>query len=191
MLIFSRLLRFALLGLVIGMGVLALILSAGAANPPRLGILRQTLEPLPDLSLPLKGETLSNQGLFLPNSAFTVEISGALSSETNPLAGWGLVFFDSGGQELWRVLITGDAYYRLLPFQPDSISFFHLRPPGQENLIRLDFSPQGESILRLDQEIAWKGTLPQAATAQIIVIAAPEGRSGGYLQVSFVGVYHP
>lgn len=190
MLIFSRLLRVALLGLVIGIGVLALILSAGAANPPRMGILRQTLEPLPPLSLPLKGEYVSDQGLFLPASAYTVEISAVLSSETDPLASWGLVFFDSDGHELWRLLITGDAYYRLPPFQPDSTSFFHLRPPGQENLIRLDFSLQGESVLRLDQEIAWKGTLPQATKVQIIVIAAPEGRSSGALQVKFAGLYH-
>lgn len=189
-LIFSRLLRFALLGLVIGIGVLALILSAGAADPPRVGILRQTLEPVSAFSLPLKGEYLSDQGIFLPASAYTVEIGAVLSSEADPLVSWGLVFFDSDGRELWRLLITGDAYYRLPPFQPDSTSFFHLRPPGQENLIRLDFWPHGESVLRLDQEIAWKGTLPQATKAQIIVIAAPEGRSGGALQVKFAGVYH-
>ncbi len=51
------------------------------------------------------------------------------------------------------------------PFQADSIPFIHIRP--ESNTIALSVESGGQATLRINDEIAWRGTIPESHTAVV------------------------
>lgn len=152
-----NLVRAGLVTLVAGGAALAIVLSAGAADPPRAGPLQ------------LAGQ---RDSIPLPAAPYTLEAACTLPPEGDPLAWWGVQLeIETGGEAgtvLYSAQISADAYFRLPPFQPDATEFHHIRPPGQANEIVVSVAVSGAAEVRVNHEIAWRGQLALATLARIV-----------------------
>jgi len=151
--------RLALIGLVLAGAALAVILAAGAANPPLAGPLCvEHVNPAPETTI------------TLPPPPYTLLIDGAISGEWR--AWWGIAIDASPPV---RITITADAYFRVEPVLTDATSFFHIRPPGQNNQLYLDVRRSGQAELRINEEIAWQGTFTQLGAARSAHLVSGDG----------------
>jgi hypothetical protein len=145
-----RLAFFAILG---GGLALSAALAFGLADPPRYGRLyaetRDAAAAVP-----------------LPQGAFTLMVLGEWSETASPLDSWHVVFEAADGTVLFMLSVHGDASFSLAPLQPDALGFVHLRRPPEANAIYLHLTADGAEV-RLNREIAWRGSLPTAGSVRI------------------------
>lgn len=142
------------LWIIIGIGIMgAVALAAGAANPPKAG---SRVVQIP------AGTT----EIALPDPPYTLELAGTLPADSDPLAAWGATL--TGSSTILRVQVNGFGFFSVTPGQPDFTPFIHLRPAGKLNTIRLDVEPTWETILRLNDEIAWRGKIAAVQRAKLI-----------------------
>lgn len=78
--------------------------------------------------------------------------------------------FGVGAKKL-LILLNGYGFFSVLPFQPDFTPFIHIRTNGESNKITLDVGKSGDTVLRINDEIAWKGLIPP--TRFVAVLSAP------------------
>jgi len=215
---------------VIAIGVLALVvLASGAADPPRAG--------------PLIYQSTNATSIPLPNTPYTLEVTGRFSQTADPTSSWGIeltdppltpalfpqpaknavlaegkgaipvildvssIFDDNqfarntlntlpnttnkyasfmvsqaplslrlrGGKGMGVAegtaplcfLLNGYGFFAIPPLQPDFTPFIHIRTHGESNKLTLNVGNDGQSVLRINDEIAWKGIIPPAHTAVI------------------------
>ncbi len=147
--------------LVAGLATLV-VLAGGAADPSRAG--------------PLVYQSESASIIPLPTGPYTLEVTGRFTQTTDPAAVWGVELTDSNVTPLsnsspvsvpLRILINGYGFFALPPLQPDFTPFIHIRTHGESNKLSLNVGNGGEDVLRINDEIAWKGNMPPARSAAI------------------------
>jgi hypothetical protein len=126
----------------------ALILRLGVADPPYAGN-RSTFLPL--IELQNKAEAV----LKLPAPPFTVEASAIFPAH----AVWQFVLADSKQTALQFELYDDGTYTIRRPVEVLRAGFPHLRGAGERMRVRIDVTTTGETVLRFNNEIAWRGTL--------------------------------
>ncbi len=147
--------------LVAGLATLV-VLAGGAADPARAG--------------PLVFQSESANIILLPTGPYTLEVTGRFTQTTDPAAVWGVELTDSNVIPLsnsspvsvpLRILINGYSFFALPPLQPDFTPFIHIRIHGESNKLTLNVGNGGAGVLRINDEIAWKGIVPPAHSAAI------------------------
>ncbi len=135
----------------------ALLLAAGAANPPYAGPLRwHTVSPAGWASLPAApGLTRLEAPRAPARLPVTFEISVGAAA---PGAVWGLWL--GAADSVWQALVSADGYLSLAADgQQHWFEFMHIRPAAP-NRLYLHLDRAGSAVLRVNDEIAWAGTLP-------------------------------
>jgi hypothetical protein len=176
---------------VIGVGlVTAVLLSGGAADPPRAGRLIWQAGPLPDAVTSVYHSTTIGSPVDLPARPYTLEVTGQLAAGSDPAASWGIACdtAESAGPP-FSIVLDGQGFFSFPPFQPDSVPFIHIRPAGESNKLALNVEASGQATLRINDEIAWRGVIPDARRAQIVLVG---GRAtSSRLAVQRVALYAP
>jgi hypothetical protein len=176
---------------VIGVGlVTAVLLSGGAADPPRAGRLIWQAGPLPDAAASVYYSTVVGGPVDLPARPYTLEVAGQLAAGSDPAASWGIACDtgESAGPP-FSITLDGQGFFSFPPFQPDSVPFIHIRPAGESNKLALNVEASGQATLRINDEIAWRGAVPDARRAQIVLVG---GRAtSSRLVVQRVALYAP
>lgn len=148
-----RLVLAALALTIIGGIALASILLAGAANPPYAP--RLALDVTPHAAMPLVSPDTYFVGDLSPNQLpITIEASARSARES----AWGIWISASG--TLYPLRLRADGYFSR-HFSSGWQNFLHIQPTT--NTLYLYVDPQGNSVFRINHEIAWTGTLPTAA----------------------------
>ncbi len=125
----------------------AILLTGGAADPPRAGPLRWSVEALP-------GDCLHVDGLSLPalSPPFTLESVAEAQNGPDTFTSWGVWLGSPEAGPRWEVLPPG--YYR---HDGQTIPFHHVR--AGQNELRLDVLSGGRYVLRLNRERAAEGEI--------------------------------
>ena len=176
---------------VIGIGlVTAVLLSGGAADPPRAGGLIWQAGPLPDAVASVYYSTIVGSSIDLPARPYTLEVTGQLAAGSDPAASWGITCdtAETTGSP-FSILLDGQGFFSVPPFQPDSMPFIHIHLVGQSNKLTLNVEESGQATLRINDEIAWRGTIPDARHAQIVLIGGSGTNSR--LSVLWLALYAP
>jgi len=177
------------LGITIAGGLIAVIvLAAGAADPPRAGPRRyenSTAHTL--IARANSGTQFEPESVVLPNGAFTLEVSGRLSPDSDPSAAWGIELSDD--QTRYSALLNGFRQYAVMPSQPDFAPFIHVRADGESNKITLDVRGDSSATMRINDEVAWTGRIGAVRSAHIQVIGGLDKSAA--LTVEGVAVYAP
>lgn len=177
--------RLLFAGVIVGGVVAVALLSAGMADPPRVGPL--AWDNSSSISVDLAPHyTIAQVGnpVALP-PIYTLEISATLSGD--PSASWRVNFLDSAERVLFAVTVDGQQFYTVPPFAPDSIPFIHLR--SDSNTLSWTTEANGRAILHINEEIAWHGFAPSAVTAQISAVG---GRTQlAHLVINQIALYAP
>lgn len=171
--------------------LLAVLLRNGAADPPRAGPLVWQRGPLPTLHVSPNYTTVETDTIPLFRVPYTLEIAGRFSADTDPAAAWGITFDQSSDQSdapPFEIAIIGQRFFAVLPASPDSLPFIHIRPLGAVNRLRLDVDSAGQGILRINDEVAWRGLVPAARSARITLRSR---KAPANLDVERVAVYAP
>jgi hypothetical protein len=126
----------------------AILLSLGGADPPRAGTQRDSIPRSTLIEQP-------EHTLTLPALPFTVETSAIF-----PTGAVWLFDLNASDQRIFRLEVYGDGTYTLrAPVEALRVGFPHLRGAGERMRIRVDMAANGETILRLNSEVAWRGVL--------------------------------
>jgi hypothetical protein len=176
---------------VIGIGlVTAVLLSGGAADPPRAGGLIWQAGPLPDAVASVYYSTIVGSPIDLPARPYTLEVTGQLAAGSDPAASWGITCdtAETTGSP-FSILLDGQGFFSFPPFQPDLMPFMHIKPVGEANKFALNVEATGRATLRINDESAWRGAIPDARRAQIVLIGS-RGTSSR-LAVQRVALYAP
>lgn len=139
-----RLAVLSLIGVALIGLVGAILLAGGAADPPRAGPLRWSVEA--PLAACLDVEGLQLPRLSLP---FTLELAAEAQNGPDTLVSWGVWLESPEAGLRWEVLPPG--YYR---YGEQTIPFHHIHAGWNE--LRLDMA-EGRSVLRLNRERAAEG----------------------------------
>ncbi|MCC7449729.1 MAG: hypothetical protein IT324_20080 [Anaerolineae bacterium] len=152
------------LGAVVGLGLFVLVvLAGGAADPPRAGSLVWSAGPLPETPLPVDYTIPTT--LTAP---YTLEVEGQFSAGSDPNALWEIIGETLGKPSpQFAIVLRHHCFFAVLPMQPDSIPFIHIRPAGEINKLSLDVAADQQATLRINDEIAWRGVIPAVPTATI------------------------
>jgi hypothetical protein len=185
---------------VIALGIITVIaLAGGTADPPRAGPLIYRSDKADNIPLPSSPYTLEVIGHLSttsdPGAAWGIEITGVvakgasinigspslLAERGSPLGSLdGLLaqpLFDPKGRGevniSLRILLNGYGFFAVLPSQPDFTPFIHIHIHGESNKLTLNVGKDGQSVLRINDEIAWKGIIPHArsSAARLIIPA--------------------
>lgn len=159
----------------------ALLLAAGAANPPYAGPLRwHAASPAGWASLPASaGPARLEAPAAPPGLPFTLEISARAASSSGF---WG-VWLDTPGA-VWQALVSADGYLSVgTDAGPQWFEFMHLLPAAP-NRLYLHVDGDGGAVLRVNDEIAWTGAL--AAPLRWGVVSA----GGEPAAWDFIRLYH-
>lgn len=170
------------LATVIGLGLAALVvLAGGAANPPRAGSLIWSGGPLPETPLPI--HYIIPTTLAAP---YTLEVEGQFSTNSDPTALWEIIGETPGKPSpQFAIILRDHRFFAVLPMQPDSIPFIHIRQAGEVNKLTLNVEADQQATLRINDEIAWRGVVPVATTARIHAI----GTGSSHFVVGRMTVY--
>ncbi len=149
---------------VFGLGITAAVLLAGGgANPPRAGRIILNIGPITGSAVPTNYTTEVGRPNALPDPPYTLEV------EVSNSAAWGVAFDDAGK---FGIEIDSRGFYSVLPLLRDSTPFIHIRP--ESNRIAINVEASGRATLRINDEIAWRGTAPTAASATIHITGGRE-----------------
>ncbi|MEP7289205.1 MAG: hypothetical protein ABI947_25930 [Chloroflexota bacterium] len=141
--------------LIIGV-ITVILLASGAADPPKAGLLIWDSGPFTAQVNPKQSVSLTDT-FPLPYAAYTLEVTGSLSHTSDSLAAWGIAFADTAHVP-FSVFVNGYRFFSMSPAQPDFTPFIHLR--ADSNKITLDVDKSGWAVVRLNDEIAWRGQSP-------------------------------
>jgi hypothetical protein len=192
---------------------LAFLLANGAADPPRAGPLVWQSGPLPTLSASPNYTTVAPDPIPLFRVPYTLEIAARFSVDSDPAAAWGIMLdpaqpsrSDVGARHAspsylaspsaqpastpapFEIAIIGQRFFAVSPASPDWRPFIHIRPLGTVNLLRLDVDSTGHGTLRINDEIAWRGTVPAARSARLYLRSR---NATATLNVKRIAVYAP
>lgn len=145
-----RLSLAALLLTLIGGAAPVALLASGCADPPRAPRLIIDLSSTEGLAT-TDGRTLVGS-LRAVSFPITIEVTAASDAAS---AAWGLWLYAEDGRHVFRV--WGDGYWSMAQdggWQP----FIHIMPG--ENALYLHIEPNGSATFRINDEIAWTGSLP-------------------------------
>ncbi len=150
----------------------AIWLGAGLADPPRAGPLLWE-DPSPQhWVIKNSQEQYRYIPLPLPAPPFTIEAIVRFSGNSAPGAGWWLSLTD--GEASSQFNIFNDGYFQIkaighkvsgTTIWTGPVEFPHLKGIGEFNKLALDVAADQSATLRLNDEIAWKGTLGFNAAA--------------------------
>jgi hypothetical protein len=183
-----KLAHFAVFFALLGGIVLALILSAGAADPPYAGPIWFSDGTPISLDVPASQTIPAGNPIVLPTGSYTLEISAAYSADSDPMAGWAISFVKAD-QVVLEIWLYNDAYFSMPPVFPDSASFFHIRPAGKVNQLYLDRRANGDAVLRFNREIAWHGKIIEADQIRLRARGGP--LSASHLIIEQRVIYFP
>jgi hypothetical protein len=157
---------------------MATLLAGGAADPPRAGPLIWQAGPLPETIAPAYYTTTVGSPIDLPARPYTLEVTGQLAAGSDPAASWGIRCDTAGAAGLsFSIMLDGQGFFAVPPFQSDLMPFIHIRPVGEANQFAWNVEPSGQATLRVNDEIAWRGTVPDARRAQIVLTGGRETAS--------------
>ncbi len=157
-----------LLVVVVGGAITAVLLAGGAADPPRAGPLIWQWQP---------NTSPYYTPIVLPAFPYTLEVTGQAAVP------WEIRF--TGPDTVFSILIDPRGFFAVPPFQADSIPFMHIRP--ESNTVALNVETSGQATLLINEEIAWRGTIPEARAAQIVDPNDPKNP----LEIQRIAVYSP
>lgn len=133
----------------------ALVLGAGAADPPRAGSLmwEEPTHPIWDIT--------ARQSLYdlpdLPPPPFTIEVVARFSGDTPASSAWTLSYQPVMRRTPMRLSVYGNGLLRA--WRLPAIPFIHLRPNGEFNQLSFDVHADYSATIRINDEIAWQGPL--------------------------------
>lgn len=155
--------RLGLIALAVGgVGLAVWIVMGGGQHAARPTFtLSGVSTPYTDPAIPLPAD-----GFTLIAEAEIGNVRVACAPPTDPRCAWSINFAASDGTPLYTVTVTGDGYFRLTPPLPDSTAFIHLHTAAP-NQVQVTWAADGQAELRLNREIAWRGSLPAAQTARL------------------------
>jgi hypothetical protein len=139
--------------LIIGGLAFIILLSLGIADPPRAGSLQWSAKTADDWSLWQETGDFRNSHAptALPRLPFTLELTA--SNEGALDSGWG-IWIGS-----WSILISREGYLSISDDEkPHWSEFLHIRRDG-DNKLYLDMRENGDTTLRINDEIAWTGNI--------------------------------
>lgn len=178
-----RLIRAALMGVVM-LGVIGVLaLSTGAADPQRAGPAAWDNGPLLEIAIPIRSAFMLDKPINLPAPPFTMEITAQLAANSDPAASWGLEFDSSS----FGIMLNGYRFLALLP--GDLMPFIHVRGLGEANKITFDVDSQNQGTWRINDEIAWRGITPALHVARVAVRGGPN--SAAWLTVQRIALFIP
>ncbi len=166
----------------------AVVLGLGLADPPRAGPL------LWQNSTPQTWSVQANQAqrgsaFNLPELPFTIEVTARLSADSDPWSNWGVNFNSGVGSAIY-----GNGLYSQggVPSQT-FVEFPHLRPVGEFNRLALTVNADQSAILRLNDEIAWRGQFPLGEHKPFNVTLSVLAGLGGFAKVTWerIVIYAP
>jgi hypothetical protein len=166
-----RMTWIALLLMVVGGMVTIIVLSAGAANPPKAGPLAFEEDGTTKV-LAVPGQMVP-VGIIIPvpSQPYTLEVTSQFTADTDPTGAWGIVFEREMPQpDPFLVMLNGYQFLKVAPSKPDFTPFIHVRANGQPNMLDITTRPDGTATLRVNDEIAWTGAAPAASRAQIYLM---------------------
>ncbi|MBZ0299683.1 MAG: hypothetical protein K8J31_08090 [Anaerolineae bacterium] len=165
-----RIILTVLIILIAGGTALTVLLALGLADPPRIGTL-QWQAAAPD-DWPEHTDTTGVRRLDAPvelPEVFTLELT--VRNAGPPDSAWGLQLHN--GESALTILIDNLGYWSLsTDDRPHWAEFMHLRP-GKSNQIALTITPNSSAILRINEEIAWAGSL-RATAWQVVLAGEPQ-----------------
>jgi hypothetical protein len=178
------------LGSVVVIGVVGVaLLLGGVADPPRAGPLIWSGGPLATLAVLPDYSITASPSISLPHSPYTLEITAEFSADSDPAARWEIVWDNDPAPGGFRIALDGYGFFAVPPSQPDSTPFFHIRPPGQPNRVALSAGADDQGLLRINDEIAWRGPVPKAAGVHVQVIGGKSTVS--HFVIQHVALYAP
>jgi hypothetical protein len=178
------------LGSVIGIGGVGVaLLAGGLADPPRAGPLIWAKGPLTTLAVPSDYSITAEPTLSLPSTPYTLEVAAMFSTDSDQAARWEIVWDNDPAPGGFRIALDGYGFFAVPPSRPDSTPFLHIRPPGQPNRVALSVSADGQGILRINDEIAWRGPVPGAERAHVQVIGGKSSVS--HFTIQHIALYAP
>lgn len=142
--------------IILGGTLLIMLLSLGIANPPRAGALQWSTKNTADW---LHSQKMSNLRFYqapvkLPPQPFTLELIADNEGDFN--SGWGIQI------ESWLAIINREGYFSIsLDEKPHWREFIHIQR-HDTNKLYLDVRENGTATLRINDEIAWTGSLTLA-----------------------------
>jgi hypothetical protein len=149
--------RTAFIALLTFGAAMIILLYVGLADPPRAGPLVRRIGPLANAPVPANYTTELHSPIALSNRPYTLEIEATVTGAT-----WGITFDDVTH---FGIDVDGRGFFSVRPFQPDSTPFIHIRP--ESNKIALNVETSGQATLRINDEIAWRGKVPVAASVRV------------------------
>ena len=156
------------LGSVMVIGAMGVaLLAGGLADPPRAGPLVWSIGPQTDLGVPPHYSIAASRPLRLSPVPYTLEVTAQFSQDGDPAAAWEIVWDKPAAP--FRVRLDSQGFISVAPSQPDSMPFIHVRPIGQPNRITLNVDATGQGVVRINDEIAWRGAVPAADSAYVQV----------------------
>lgn len=149
----------------IGIG-LVVALALGAADPQPAGPLRWHATAPHDWQLArLSAEQVGYTApVHLPAPPFTLELQAI--NIGLPDSGWGMWL--EADPEQFTTRIDNSGYLA----RPDWRQFPHIRP-NSSNRLTLDVEHNNHAVLRINDEIAWNGTLTPALQWGIVLVGQP------------------
>lgn len=159
-----------LITIIAGIAVV-ILLALGAANPPRAGELvwqADTAHGWP--LLPYSGQfDLHIARISLPQSPFTLEIIA--SNEGTPASAWGLWLRTSDG--IQSFLVSNEGYMSISNDENAHwAQFIHVR--AATNKLYLHVQDDQAATFRINDEIAWQGTIMPLADWGIVLYGGPD-----------------
>ena len=96
------------------------------------------------------------------------EVEGQFAADSDPNALWEIIGETPGKPSpQFAIVLRDHRFFAVLPMQPDSVPFIHIRRAGEVNKLSLDVAADQQATLRINDEIAWRGVVPAATTATI------------------------
>ena len=83
------------------------------------------------------------------------------------------------------IKVNGYGFLSIIPSQPDFTPFVHVHPPGESNKLTLNVEADSHATLRINDEIAWQGSVSELRKAQI----QASGGRGTILTVQRMALY--
>lgn len=147
--------------------LLALLLSAGLADPPYAGPVQWSANSYTDWDVSAVNENLEvfRAPVTLPYDDFTLEITAR--NNGGPASAWGVTLSPL------VILIDNQGYFSVTRrASPDWVEFIHIQPQ-QSNTLTLHIE-RAQATLRINHEIAWSGDVATNSTWGIITFRQPQ-----------------
>lgn len=190
MITYDKALRAAwliLIAALVGSVITVIVLAVGVADPPRAGSLQWHTDNLVHTAAQLENFVFPQQ-INLPIPPYTLEVSGTFNVDSDSLAIWGISLLHDS-TEIFGVYLNGYQFYRVPPTQPDFTPFIHIRKNGTANKLTLNVDTDNHATLRINDEVAWQGTISRVSSARIAFIGGADHPST--LTIESISLFYP